>query len=282
MKKKKRLILKRITHTARRHKKKLKKILRLAALILLLGVFVFSLVKLIGIGASYLKNRKAYKTLRETSAYTEAAGPMPAFTPAPAEAEPTPTPEPLPYYPDWEQLKITCPDIVGWLYLEGTNIHYPVVQGENNTFYLDHNALGEENSGGALFLDTACGADCTNLIIYGHRMKDDSMFGRLPNYSEKRYLLLHPTMYYLTPEQNYRMEIFSCRTVKAEAKYFSMYFSSENEYRQYLEKAVEQSYWAPTFTPDPQYKMMTLSTCSTYTGISDPRLLVHGMLIPIQ
>ena len=164
------------TRARQRRKKKQKAILRLAVLVLLAGVFVFSLVKLTGIVVTYAKNRRAYKDIREVSA-VEATPVPPEAVPeetVPDEALPTftpaPTHEPLPFYPDWEQLKTVCPDIVGWLYLEGTNIHYPVVQCSNNEFYLNHNARQEENSGGALFLDTYCDADSMNLVIYGHRM----------------------------------------------------------------------------------------------------------------
>lgn len=264
----------------------LKRHLRLLVFALLAGVFLFSVIKLVGIGISYLKNRKAYRDIRDSSGITEAsASPGPVSSAEPAAnslPSPTVTPEPLPFYPDWEQLKTVCPDIIGWLYLEGTHIHYPVVQTVDNEFYLTHNARQEQNSGGALFMDTDCHADSMNLIVYGHRMKDDSMLGDLPRYAEKSFLTAHPVMYYLTPEQNYRVEIFSCRTVKAEAKYFMSSFQSENEYRQYLEKAVEQSYWAAPIVPDPAYKTLTLATCSSYQGMNDPRLLVHGRLTPMH
>lgn len=268
----------------KRRRRKLKKLLRLCVFVILIGIALFSFIKLAGILTSYLKNRQAYADIRD-SAVLET--PVPAEdTPLPVEPEETPalspTPEPLPFYPDWEQLRTVCPDIIGWLFLDGTNIHYPVVQCGDNEYYLDHNVRKEENSGGALFLDTYCGADCRNLIVYGHRMKDDSMFGQLPEYAEKAYLQAHPVMYYLTPEQNYRVEIFACRTVKAESKYFTAYFADDGAYRQYLEKAVEQSYWAAPVEIDTQYKTLTLATCSVYRGLKDPRILVHGRLVPMH
>lgn len=264
---------------------KLKKLLRPIIVVILMGLLVFSLIKLVLIGVSYLRNRRAYHIIRENNVVSEVPVQTAAVTAAgeiPDVSEPAVTPEPLPFIPDWAQLKTVCPDIVGWLYLEGTNIHYPVVQCTDNAFYLDHNARQEKNDGGALFLDAYCDAQSQNLLIYGHRMKDDSMFGQLPNYADKNYLASHPVMYYLTPEQNYRVKIFACRTVKAEAKYFSSFFSTGEEYRKYQEKAVEQSYWAAPVSPDTGYKMLTLSTCSVYRGMNDPRLLVHGLLIPMH
>ena len=268
-------------------KKRRKRLLRLTALLLLFGVFVFSLVMLLKTGISYVKNRAAYRAIRSAAEIRETAAPAKetAFfgpsLPAPS-AEPAVTPEPLPVSLDWEALKTVCPDIVGWLYLEGTGIHYPVVQGTDNEYYLTHNARREENAGGALFLDAGCGKACRNLIVYGHRMKDDSMFGTLPEYAHKAYLAEHPIMYYLTPEQNYRVEIFACRTVNAEAKYFTTHFSDDDAYRRYLDKAVEQSYWSAPVPPSAEYNTLTLVTCSVYEGLQDPRLLVHGRLVPLS
>ena len=268
--------------TAGKKQKRLRKRLRPAGIVFFACLLIFSLYKLIGAGVSYLKNRHAYEDIRESAVTFHEA---PTVTPEviwnlPGEAETAS--DPLPFEPDWAQLKTVCPDIVGWLYLEGTNIHYPVVRSDDNEFYLDHNARQEKNAGGALFLDACCDKNSRNLLIYGHRMKDDSMFGQLPEYAQESFLRAHPIMYYLTPAQNYRVEIFACRTVRAEGKYFACAFESENDYREYQEKAVEQSYWAAPFTPDTQYGMLTLSTCSVYRGMDDPRLLVHGLLIPLR
>lgn len=267
--------------TNKHKQKRRRKLLRAGMAVLLSGVFIFSLVKLVIMGVSYLKNRNTYAEIRETAVFAEA----PVQTPEVIWQEDVPAAsasEQLPFCPDWAELKTVCPDIVGWLYLEDTNIHYPVVQCDNNEYYLDHNARREANAGGALFLDAYCGSDSQNLVIHGHRMKDDSMFGQLPDYAEKSFLTAHPVMYYLTPEQNYRVEIFACRTVKADAEYYKTVFASETAYWHYLEKAVEQSYWAAPVMPDTRYKTLTLSTCSVYRGMNDPRLLVHGLLVPID
>ena len=91
-----------------------------------------------------------------------------------------------------------------------------------------------------------------------------------------------PALGLLMPDRNYRVEIFSCRTVHAEQQYFKLWFNDDAEYREYLDKAVKQSYWTPPFVPETDLPILTLATCSTYNGDDEPRLLVHGRLIPID
>ncbi len=88
-----------------------------------------------------------------------------------------------------EKLKQINPDYVGWLWLPGTGIDYPVVQGKDHEFYLDHLFDGTKNKAGCLFLDAENRSDFSsyNSIIYGHYMKNKSMFYELSLYKEARY-----------------------------------------------------------------------------------------------
>ncbi|MCR5303912.1 MAG: class B sortase [Lachnospiraceae bacterium] len=85
--------------------------------------------------------------------------------------------------------------IVGWLKIDGTNIDYPVMQGTDNNYYLDHDFYGKSDRNGCLFLDTACSINprSQNLIIYGHHMSSGKMFGSLENYKEASFCEQHPT-----------------------------------------------------------------------------------------
>jgi len=95
------------------------------------------------------------------------------------EQEPEPEPEPDPD-PIRDLLEIN-PDYIGWITIEGTNIDYPVVQGWNNYKYVYFTFSGEENKAGAIFMDyrVVSGFDSPAVILYGHNMKDGSMFGDL-------------------------------------------------------------------------------------------------------
>lgn len=185
---------------------------------------------------------------------------------------------------DWDALRKINKYVVAWLYSPDTNISYPVVQYKDNEYFLNRNFNRREDESGALFFDyrNILSEGRENWIIYGHRRNDKSMFGSLAKYAKPEYLAEHPKMYLLMPDRSYRMEIFSCRTVHAEQQYFKLWFNDSSEFTSYLDKAVKQSYWTPTFMPDTSYPILTLATCSTYVGDDEPRLLVHGRLVPIE
>ena len=111
---------------------------------------------------------------------------------------------------DFDTLCEINPDIVGWLYCEGTSINYPVLQGESNDTYLYHRYDGEYSSGGSIFMDYRCESDFTDdyTVIYGHNMLADSMFNCLDYFRKQTYLEKHSRFFYLTPSgKNYCLEV---------------------------------------------------------------------------
>lgn len=246
--------------------------------VLLSAILLFSAYKLVRIFKSYRDSAKQYKQISEIAIAT--ISPSPSISPNAVAAI---APSEVPVTVDWAALKAINADVVGWLYCANTPVNYPVVQTNDNDYYLTHGFDGNKSSSGALFLDCRnnIAALDENFIIYGHRMKDDSMFGTIPQYAEQAYYDEHPIMYFLTPEQNYRVELFACRTVHSKEKYFETYFENKIEFKRYLNKAIDQSYLQTDVTVDPQYPSLTLVTCSTYANTDSPRLLVHGCLVQI-
>jgi len=111
---------------------------------------------------------------------------------------------------DFETLCAINPDVVGWLYCEGTVINYPVLKGESNDTYLYHRYDGTYSSGGSIFMDYRCESDLSDgyTIIYGHNMLADSMFNCLDYFRKKDYLDEHSRFFYLTPSgENYCFEV---------------------------------------------------------------------------
>lgn len=197
-------------------------------------------------------------------------------------SEPT---EKAPITVDWVSLHATNKQIVAWLYCEGTNLNYPILQGENNTYYLTHNVMTKADQAGALFLDfrNVMGDALQNLIVYGHRMKDGSMFGELAKFSDKSYCDKHSEFYLLTPEQDYKIDLIACRTVHGKPKYFPTSFSDIDAEYQYVVKACAQSYWQQLWQNKPDGAVLvTLATCSKYDFSDSPRLILHGWAIPIE
>lgn len=104
---------------------------------------------------------------------------------------------PVPFERFWK----VNPDIIGWISIDGTNINYPVVQAEDNTKYLTASYDGTENPAGAVFLDYDCEQDFLGKhnIIYGHNMKDGSMFHDLVNFKKESYYRNHQIITVYTP-----------------------------------------------------------------------------------
>lgn len=115
---------------------------------------------------------------------------------------------------DWESLLAVNPDIVGWIFAEGVDISYPVLQGSDNEYYLKHTLEGDYNFAGSIFMDYQNEPDLSdcNTIIYGHNMKNGSMFGSLKKYSNEDAYAVDPYFWILTPDANYRYEIQSAYT----------------------------------------------------------------------
>ena len=101
---------------------------------------------------------------------------------------------------DFSQLLIDNPNTVGWINVTNTNIDYPVVQAEDNDYYLNHSFNNSDNSAGWVFADANCDTnDFKNLIIYGHNRKDRSMFGSLKNVLDDNWQSVHskPFLHFL-------------------------------------------------------------------------------------
>ena len=190
----------------------------------------------------------------------------------------------VPIQVDWAYLQSVNSDVVGWLYCPGTVINYPVVQTNNNDFYLKHGFDQQSNTSGTLFADkdSVAGIVQSNFIIYGHNMKDNSMFGSVAKYVDKSYYEENPVMYYLTPNGNYRVDLIGCHIVESTAENYPLYFSSITDYQNYLDRISPSFFWINKEAMSTDYQLMSLSTCSYTSGYSDPRLLVHGVMVPIE
>ena len=251
----------------------------------LLLALLFALWQLVATLVSYRRAQEKYDAIAEQAVRTAAPQPTAAAPGAEETPQPTEKPSEVPILVDFETLRQQNGDIVAWLYSADTPINYPVVQTDNNQYYLTHDFDRKKDAGGTLFFDSRndVAAPDRNLILYGHRMKDDSMFGTLPDYAEASYWEEHPVMYLITEQQSYRVEIFACRTVSADKmQYFATGFESEAAYASYLTKAIGQSYWKAPFAADASYATLTLVTCSVYANADNPRVLVHGRLVPVD
>ena len=182
---------------------------------------------------------------------------------------------------DFAALKEINPDIVAWIILEGTPIHYPVVQGENNTHYLNHLFDGRRNAAGAIFVDSYNQADFTdrNTIIYGHHMRDGSMFAVLERFSSQEFFEEHPYVFLLTPQGNYVIQLLAGYTANVSMSGWQLGFDGDMSVEEWIGERRERSDFISEIETRPTDRFVTLSTCSW--AFYDARYVVVGRLIPI-
>lgn len=180
---------------------------------------------------------------------------------------------------NWKELKKMNPDIVGWIYGEDTKINYPVVQGKDNTFYLTHMADRSKNSSGSIFMDcrNTEWSEFSNEILYGHHMKNGSMFAELQKYKSQEYYEAHSCFYYLTETGNYRLEILRAGIITGDSELYHLAFESQEEREAYVKLWDGKSKIVPVFSEKNDTPLMTLSTCSYET--KNARFVVQGQLI---
>ena len=165
---------------------------------------------------------------------------------------------------DFVSLQEANPDIVGWIYIEGTDINYPVVQGEDNQYYLKHLFNGEWNSSGCIFLDSRNSADFSDRhsIIYGHHMKNGTMFSGLDHYKKQEFYEAHPTALLMTPDTNFGVEFFAGYVASVREEAWKLSFLSDSEFEDWLAEVRERSCFDSDIEPAVTDRILTLSTCS--------------------
>lgn len=245
-----------------------------ALLILFILGFFLSAALFFGRWQEYARGRDAYNQLAETAA-------VPDVPPEPKQ-EPEPVRKSVPVQVDFDALKAVNEDVIGWLYCEGTEINYPVLQGEDDNEYLRTLYNGEHNVAGSLFLDQRCRRDFSDPhpIIYGHRMKDGKMFGALHHYVEPDFCEAHPLFYLLTPEQNYKIHVFSGYVTPADGPAYQVEFSNREDWESYLEMIQKESQVETDLAPQPDQQVITFSTCNY--EFKDARFVLHGIVEPMQ
>lgn len=185
---------------------------------------------------------------------------------------------------DWKALKKVNPDVQGWLYQKGTVINYPVVQGTDNDTYLHTRFDKQWSGGGTLFVDCRMEKNFKgfNSIIYGHHMKDGSMFRSIRGYTkEDGYYDKHKTLELATPHGNYHLVVFSAFITKAtdEDTYKMTY--DEAEKQAYIDRAWERSELPITrdsVDVTKNDRLVTLSTCAY--DYEEARYIVMCKMVP--
>lgn len=261
---------------SRQNSKKPKKkgdIVLTLALIVAVAVFCFAAYNLFHIYTEYKKGTDEYNHI-EQMAVTERA---PESTEEASDTEQGPQP---PFDVDFAALQGVNPDVVGWIYIEALDgISYPVVQGEDNEEYLHTTYENNYNFAGTIFIDYENSRDFSdcNTLVYGHNMKNGSMFGRLKNFSEDQTTYEKSKYFWIfTPEKDYRYEIISAYTTGVNSDTYTLFKGPGDEFQEYLDTIKGYS---EIETDDTELtikdRIVTLSTC---TGNDATRYVVQGRL----
>lgn len=182
---------------------------------------------------------------------------------------------------NWDELRKINPDIIAWVRIEDTNIDYPIVSAPDNDKYLHTKFNGEHGDAGALFVDanTTSPFEQFNTIVYGHHMKDGSMFNNLKKFKERDFFESHPTYELFTPEQNYTVKILEFYNDTAYSEIYKIKFPSKTEiekYIEYLNDNAHQLYKNGNVKVDD--RIVLLSTCAY--EFENARYVLCGKLIP--
>lgn len=253
------------------------KILWRVLFVLALCVLVFSLYNLIQIFLSYKEGTDEYDELRQYTAAVTPAAEQPQ-TDDSSSVEEQPAQPPLTV--DFASLQAINPDVKGWLYIETLDISYPIVQGADNDEYLHTTYEGNSNYAGSIFVDYQNSGDFSdcNTIVYGHNMKNQSMFGKLKFFKERESYKDSVYFWILTPEGNYRYQAFSAFYTDAVSDAYTLFSGPGEAFTQYQADMAARSE-IPLEVPamDENSKIVTLSTCAARD--SSQRFVVQGVRI---
>ncbi len=175
---------------------------------------------------------------------------------------------------NWEQLRAINSEIVAWIIVPGTPINYPVVQTNDNTKYLHMSFEGANNICGTVFMNTYNHSDFSdyNTVIYGHNMKNGSMFAAINKYKNKDYYDEHQVVWILTPYWERKYQIISVHPAEDGSETYTVEFA-EGMYEQHVASEVSQSIYDTGTGFNKEMPMVTLSTCRG-RGLLDRMVLV--------
>ena len=229
-----------------------KSYMRIIGMMLCLAVFLFASWNVLDIREEYREANETYEEAAEQFAEVpepdiESAGPdLPKI--------------------DFEGLLEINDDIVGWIYIEGTDVNYPVLKGIDNDQYLFQSYKKKYLTAGSIYIDYRCSADFSDkhMVVYGHNMKNGTMFGQMDKYKTEEYLKEHSYVYIILPDGTWKKyQVFGAYIADVFGPTFSL--PAKDEVEMYnLRKLIKQENQikTPPVIPADGQKLMTLSTCT--------------------
>lgn len=180
---------------------------------------------------------------------------------------------------DVAALQMVNRDVIGWIHIPGTVISYPLIHARDRDTYLHTAWDGTANKSGSIFLEQNNRSDLTdfNTIIYGHLMRNSSMFGTLKEYRAQTYRDAHSRIYLVRGGMIYRYEVFSAYEAPTDSDAYRLVFQEDGQKQAALTYYLGNAPWESELTPGTEDRILTLSTC-TGTGLYHSRWVVQAVL----
>ena len=185
---------------------------------------------------------------------------------------------------DSAKLRQINTDAIGWIVFNDPYVNNPLVQGNDNSYYLKHSFMKKENAAGSLFMDYRNESfDDRNVVIYGHNMLDRTMFGSLKDVFQEKFWegSERDIIWIIDSEQHLRQyKIFSYYVVEKEENYSTPSFSDAAAYTDFLREITARSFRKLDVTVTADDHILTLSTCAGAAG-TNKRRVIHAKLIEV-
>lgn len=214
-------------------------------MILCIGVFIFALYNVVTIMMDYKEIEDYYKITVNEYVEVDENG--------------------IISYVDLAKLVAKNDDVKGWIYIDGTDINYPLLQGPNNDYYLYLNYDEEYSGAGSIYIDASNSGDLSDdhTVIFGHNMKNDTMFGTLNDFKNQSHMEAHPYVYILTASGKWnKYEIFAYYRADVNDGTFDLFTGDAKRMTNYVNLVASKNYYDNTKLPVNGEKVITLSTCT--------------------
>ena len=250
--------------------------------LLLLAVFLFSLYRVLHILRGYRTAQAVYDKAAQT--YMLPVERMDGDVQA----------EDVPPQIDFERLQAVNRDVIGWIFIGGTDVNYPLLAGADNQQYLFQSYMKKYAVAGSIFLDYRCSTNLSDYhtVIYGHNMKNGMMFGELDAYQKADYLAAHPYVYIIMADGSWnKYRVLACEQVSVESAVYDLPCDTKQKIKALRAQLAQNNGYAAGeaaaadaadgalqgAAQSSEAKLLTLSTCANDSR-DDVRFAVHCVL----
>ena len=246
---------------------------RTIVILIAAGVLLYALYGLWGVLDNYRRSREEYDEIRkEATIIPDSSSDETPEGTGHSEARPLITESSWGYTPgthpdiDFDRLKKINPDIAAWFYMPAFDLSYPIMQGSDNDEYLHRTYEGTYAYAGSIFMASQNSRDFSdpNTVVYGHNMRDKSMFGHLRDLYGMKAGSFNPYIWILTPDGNYCYRMFSLRHSGNTGVTYTLFYTRDQRFPDWITDRIKESELTfDPLTPSADDYVLSLSTCDT-------------------